>query len=163
MSRLIVIRGPLGVGKSTVAQRLARELSGDYISIDNVLSQNNLDHIDQQQGCIPESNFLKVNQLIFPQVNKTLRDNRSVVIDGNFYHRPQIDNLINQFPQCQFFTLTAPLSVCVQRDQERPHSHGADAATAVYRLVSLISIGHIINTQNLSAEETLEVIKQKII
>ena len=42
MSNCIVIRGPLGVGKTTVARALAEQLSALYISIDQVLEDHDL-------------------------------------------------------------------------------------------------------------------------
>ena len=37
MKKLILVRGPLGVGKTTVARKLAASLNAHYISIDSVL------------------------------------------------------------------------------------------------------------------------------
>ena len=37
MERSIIIRGPLGVGKSTVAKAIAKKIGGAYISVDEVL------------------------------------------------------------------------------------------------------------------------------
>ena len=43
MSYIIIIRGPLGVGKSTVSKELAKKLKGRHIPIDKVLEENNLE------------------------------------------------------------------------------------------------------------------------
>jgi shikimate kinase len=34
MEYFVIIRGPLGVGKTTIAKRLAKQLNAKYISID---------------------------------------------------------------------------------------------------------------------------------
>jgi shikimate kinase len=39
----VVIRGPLGVGKSTVAAALAKALGGDHIRIDQILEEHGLE------------------------------------------------------------------------------------------------------------------------
>jgi len=92
---LIIIRGPLGVGKTTISQLLAQKLSADYYSVDDILAKNNLDIVDENLGCIPEKNFLKVNQII---TQKIIQNNQSVIIDGNFYYQNQIADLIKNIP-----------------------------------------------------------------
>jgi shikimate kinase len=162
MSFLIIIRGPLGVGKSTIAQKIAQDLKGKYFSIDNILSQNKLDQVNENEGCIPEVNFLEANKIILLEVEKAINNKVPVIIDGNFYHQNQIEDLIKNFPKNFVFTLTAPLKVCIQRDSQRPNTYGIGAATAVYNLVSKFNYGQTINTKDLSVEETVNFIKSKI-
>jgi shikimate kinase len=164
MSYIVIIRGPLGVGKSTVAKKLAEKLKGGYVSIDEVLAQNDLDHVDEIIGCISETNFLMANKMAGPKITKCLEHNRPVVIDGNFYHKSQITDLTNNSPYKAFvFTLTAPLEVCIERDAKREKSHGAGAACAVHNLVSKFSYGEIIDNSLLSEDETMEKIILRII
>lgn len=42
MSYYIIIRCPLGCGKSTIAERLAKKLNGKHIAYDRILDDNNL-------------------------------------------------------------------------------------------------------------------------
>ena len=63
MPPYIVIRGPLGVGKTTIAKALARQLDGLYLSIDDVLDENNLDVIEDGEPCIPAENFVAAQTL----------------------------------------------------------------------------------------------------
>jgi predicted kinase len=154
MSYLVIIRGPLGIGKSTIAKKLAEEIKGDYISIDDILADNNLDQVDEKEGCISLKNFLKVNEIILPRINQSIQKNVSVVVDGNFYHKDQIDDLVKNFPANNYvFTLTAPLEVCLERDSQRQKSYGKDATTAVYSLVSKFEYGKVIDVSTLTAEE----------
>lgn len=158
---LIIIRGPLGVGKTTISKLLAQKLNANYYSVDDILAQNNLDIVDESIGCIPEQNFLKVNQII---IQKIIQNNQSVVIDGNFYYQNQIEDLIKNIPFESFiFTLTAPLEVCIKRDSDRPNQHGINATTAVYNLVSKFNYGEIINISNLDSENSVDQIYSKII
>jgi tRNA uridine 5-carbamoylmethylation protein Kti12 len=163
MKHLIIIRGPLGIGKTTIAQKLASEINGIHISIDDILAQNHLDQIDDQQGSIPLANFLQANQFIFPQIDQAFSKNQPVIIDGNFYYQPQIENLINHLPSDNIvFTLTAPLEVCLRRDSLRPNPYGKNAATAVYNLVSKFNYGQVIDTSALSIDETVDLIISQI-
>ena len=153
MSFYIIIRGPLGIGKSTISKELARRLKAEYISIDTILEELDLDHIDEGLGCIAPENFLRVNQHILPKIRQSL-ERGPVVIDGNFYHREQIQDLEENLKNTHYvFTLKAPLSVCIQRDSQRPKSYGKGAATAVHNLVSKFDSGTRINTEDKTAEE----------
>ena len=159
MSFLVVIRGPLGVGKSTIAKKLALAIKGDYFSIDDTLAQNNLDRIDKKEGSIPLANFLQANKLVFPKINQAIQTEKPIVIDGNFYHLGQIEDLIKNLPCQSFvFTLTASLETCIERDSQRPKSYGRKAATAVYNLVSSFNYGQVIDTRSLSIDETVSLI-----
>ena len=70
----------------------------------------------------------------------------SIVFDGNFYWKSQIEDLINRlnFPH-YVFTLKAPLKVCIARDIERGKTHGEDAARAVYKKSTEFDYGTIID------------------
>lgn len=161
MNHLIIIRGPLGVGKTTISKLLAQKLNAKYFSIDQVLSQNKLDIVDEKNGCIPEDHFLKANQIIIQDV---LKNNQSAVIDGNFYYKNQIENLIQNVPFKVFvFTLIAPLETCLHRDSQRPKSLGVGATTAVYNLVSRFNFGEVVDISKLTAEESVQIICSKII
>lgn len=161
MNLLIIIRGPLGIGKTTISKLLAQKINADYYSVDDMLAENNLDIVDENIGCIPKQNFLKVNQIIIPKI---LQNNRSVVIDGNFYYQNQIEDLIKNIPFKSFvFNLNAPLEICINRDSQRPNPHGVGATTAVYNLVSQFNYGEIINVSNLTIEDSVDQIYSKII
>ncbi|MFA5828657.1 MAG: hypothetical protein WC841_04865 [Candidatus Shapirobacteria bacterium] len=119
--------------------------------------EKNLDNIDEKQGCIPLKSFLKVNEYILPKIKQTIKNGISVVVDGNFYHRNQIEDLIKNFPKNFVFTLTAPLRVCIQRDSHRQKSYGTVATTAVYILVSGFVYGKVIDVSVKSVEETVNI------
>ena len=156
MSYFIIIRGPLGVGKSTVSKKLADFLDGIYISIDSVLEKHDLDKIENEES-IPIKNFLAGNDIIIPEIKQGITKNTPVVIDGNFYHSEQIEHLIEQVPYNHYvFTLKAPLETCIKRDQNRTKPCGRDAATAVHNLVSRFDYGQMINTQNLDEKSVIE-------
>jgi tRNA uridine 5-carbamoylmethylation protein Kti12 len=160
---LIIIRGPLGVGKSTIAKELAKKLNGKYLSIDEILVQNKLDKIDKKIGCISEESFLKVNQLILPLIKKMIDNGKTVVVDGNFYYKNQIEDLIRNFPsESCVFDLKAPIEVCIRRDFGRISSHGKWAAIAVYNLVFKFDYGVAIETENLSPERVVKIILSKL-
>lgn len=158
MSKIIIIRGPLGVGKSTISKKLAEELDAEYLSVDEVLSENGLDKIDFEIGCIPEKNFIKVNEIIYPTILKNINKNKPIIIDGNFYHKKVLENFLSNFNKQEIivFTLKASKNTCVKRDAQRKNPHGATATIAVYDLVSKFDYGKIILNEDHKIEEKVK-------
>ena len=158
MGYCVIIRGPLGVGKTTVAQALAERLGAHYISIDAVLAAHDLDQSDGE--CIPAENFIRANELALPQAKAALNAGQVVIFDGNFYHSQQLAQLTQQVAVPVYgFTLRAPLSVCVERDRQRQRTYGIGAATAVYTLVSRVEYGIDINTEDQTVSQTIAAIE----
>jgi len=157
MAFFIIIRGPLGVGKSTIAERLSKSLDAEYVPIDTVLEKHGLDKVDKDAECIPLANFIKADEMVLPRIKERLKNGRNVVFDACFYHKEHIDHLINSLPYAHYvFTLKAPLAVCIKRDGERKKNHGTDAADAVYSLVSRFDYGTIIETGGKAVDQIIK-------
>ena len=145
MSFYIIIRGPLGCGKSTIAKKISKILKAKYFAVDMILNESGLTK-DKEAGYISQRSFKKANEIISPQAKDILDKGISIVFDGNFYWKSQIEDLINRlnFPH-YVFTLKAPLKVCIARDIERGKTHGEDAARAVYKKSTEFDYGTIID------------------
>jgi len=50
MSYFIIIRGPAGVGKTTIAKKLAARLGETYISFDKIMREKGLDKIEGHEN-----------------------------------------------------------------------------------------------------------------
>ena len=137
MSYYIIIRGPLGCGKSTIAEKLAQKLGAEYVGVDEVLEKHGLDKVPPDAPCIPAENFIKANEIGIPTAKEKLSGGKVVIFDGNFYHKEAIEHLVNNLPFSHYvFTLKAPLEICIERDRQRAKTYGEDAAKAVFGLVS---------------------------
>ena len=157
MTPSILIRGPLGVGKTTIAKKLAEILNGEHISVDEVLAENGLDKVDEKLGCIPPENFIKADELILPLAKEKLQNGTPVIFDACFYHKEHIEHLLKNLPEPHFiFDLKAPLETCMKRDKGRKKSYGEGAAIAVHSLVSRFDYGTRIETEDKSVDETME-------
>ncbi len=142
----VIIRGPLGCGKSTIAKKLVGILDAEYVDMDKVLQEQSLDKVDEKEGCIPAENFIKVNSVIIPSVTDKLQSGKIMVFDACFYHKAVIDDLIQRLHYPHYgFTLKAPLEVCIERDSKRKKSYGEGAAAAVHSLVSRFDYGTVID------------------
>jgi predicted kinase len=127
MSFYVLVRGPLGVGKSTVSKRLARVLRAEYISVDRILDDEEIWY----SGRLSE--FLKANEILAARAGPIMATGRPVVLDGNFYWKTQIRDLEQRLDRPHHvFTLRAPLTTCAERDAGRIRPHGAQAAREVY-------------------------------
>jgi shikimate kinase len=146
VSYFIIIRGPLGCGKSTISRELAGRLNAEYVSIDKLLEENNLDKISPKEECIPAKNFIKANEMIIPKAKQLLQKNKIVIFDACFYHKEPIEHLIQNLQfQHYVFTLKASVETCIERDRKRGKTHGEAAARAVHKLVSRFDYGIIID------------------
>lgn len=133
MSYYVIIRGPLGCGKSTISEELSKRINGKYFAVDRILDEHNLTK-DKEAGYISQRSFKKVNEIIVPQAKEILNAGTPIVFDGNFYWKSQIKDLISRLDSKHFvFTLKAPLDVCIERDNKRNKTHGEMAAKVVHK------------------------------
>lgn len=132
MSYYIIIRGPLGCGKTTISEKLAGIIKAKYFAVDRVLDEHNLTS-DKEDGYISQKSFRKANEIIANEAIGVLQKGQPIIFDGNFYWKSQIDDLISRldFPH-YVFTLKAPVEVCIDRDSKREKTHGKDAAVVVH-------------------------------
>lgn len=155
MSYYILIRGPLGIGKTTLSKLLSKKLKAHYYSMDKILADNNLDKRGDEP-CIPARNFIKANEIILSQIKENLEKKNIVILDGCFYHKEQISHLEKNLKYKGYvFDLKAPVNVCIERDSKRKEVYGEGAAQAVYNLVARFDYGTAINTQGKTTEEVV--------
>jgi predicted kinase len=141
----VVLRGPLGVGKSTVAGRLSTEIRGEHVRIDRILEEHGLEE-EWEDGYLSQRSFLEANRYAAEEAGPLLGRGLPVVLDGNFYWRSQIEDLVARLDfRHLVFTLKAPLSVCIERDRHRVPSHGSDAAREVYAKATEFDVGIVLD------------------
>jgi predicted kinase len=140
----VVIRGPLGVGKSTVAESLAERIAAEHISIDRVLDEHGLEEWDG--GYISQQSFLRANARAIDRARGFLDNGTPVIFDGNFYWKSQVEDLLIQLDYRHYvFTLKAPLNVCIERDAGRNPPHGSEAAREVYAKATEFDYGALLD------------------
>jgi len=149
----IIIRGPLGIGKTTIARALAEKLNAEYISFDKVLEENGIDREDNQ---FVTEDFIKANEIVMPKVRKAIAEGRIVIFDGCFYMEEQIKHIESNLKEGYTFDLKAPVEVCILRDSKRKKSYGEQAAREVHEMVSKFNHGIAIYTENKTKEQVIE-------
>lgn len=161
MSYYLIIRGPLGCGKSTISTKLAEKLNAKYVAVDRVLDEHSLTW-EKEEGYISQNSFKKANEIIAPEAEAALKSGTPVIFDGNFYWQSAIEDLIARLPYPhEVFTLKAPLETCIERDMARDKTHGKDAATVVYNKSTSFSYGIEIDATQ-PIEKIIEDIKDQL-
>jgi predicted kinase len=158
MGYYIIIRGPLGCGKTTIAKALAARLSAEYLSVDDVIDEYKLDD-DTEDGFISQASFKKANNHLAEKAKEFLDKKIPVIIDGNFYWKSQIEDLASRlvYPHA-IFTLNAPIEVCIERDSKRENPLGADAVKVVYDKTASVEAGKKIAVTRETEEVITEII-----
>lgn len=150
----IILRGPAGIGKTTIGKKLAKASDALYISVDKILKDNKLNYVPGEP-CVPEANCIKVNGIILSTIKK-YKEDKPIVIEGCFYHLSQIRDLIEKLPKEPYvFTLKAKIPILVKRDKTR-RGIGKKSIKAVHKLVSRFDYGHTIDTNQKGVDEIIK-------
>ena len=146
MTYFTIIRGSAGIGKSTISKLLAKIINAEVVHFDEIMKELEMDYISGEKW-IPLDKFLKADKLKIPELKEKLEDGINIIIDGNFYHEEQIEDLIKNLNYENYiFTLKADLDECIKRDESRTNNLGEQATTAVFKLVSAFDYGTNIDT-----------------
>lgn len=134
MSYYIIVRGPLGVGKTTISAALAKSIDAVVVSIDQIADN------EWDGGSVRL--YVSANRVAAERARSVLAHGTRVIFDGCFYWKTQIADLERRLPfPHEVFTLKAPLSVCIERDSRRKVVFGTEAAEQVYRKVTRFEYG----------------------
>ncbi|MBU2577964.1 hypothetical protein KKA69_03990 [Patescibacteria group bacterium] len=153
MRYFIIIRGPAGVGKSTISQNLSERLKAYRVSFDKVMSDNGIDKVEG--GCIQLNNFIKADDIVLPEVLDKIAT-QIVIFDGCFYYRDQIEDLLKRIPAKSYvFNLKAGIDECIARDTKRTGFEGLgnQRVKGVYQLVSRFDYGVNVETSGRTVNE----------
>jgi broad-specificity NMP kinase len=151
MNYLIIIRGPAGVGKTTISRKVALIINAEVFHFEKIMRELKLDYIAGDKW-IPLNKFLMADKIMLPKFKKAIKKH-SIILDGNFYQREQIEDLIKKIDSPHFvFTLKADIKECVKRDKKRKGKLGEQATKDVFNLVSAFDYGISIDTNNKTPE-----------
>lgn len=133
MSYSIIIRGPLGSGKTTISKALCNRIGASYVSIDEILDDYSLE--EWENGYVSYLSFLRANIIAAKKAIEIMESGIVAVIDGNFYYKNQIDDIVDRLKpyRAYIFTLRVPPEICAERDRGREISFGYEAVMEVYR------------------------------
>jgi predicted kinase len=161
VQQVIVIRGPAGVGKTTVAKLVAKALNAKYVSYDDIMRVHRLDTIEGDG--IPAENFIEANKLVLAVVDESMAALRSVVLDGCFYRLAQMDHLRAVVPaEIVLFSLDATLDDCICRNAARGSPMTDDAVRQVYALVAATPLGIRVDTAGKDEQQIASLVLERL-
>lgn len=156
MGYYIIIRGSAGVGKTTISNLLAKKIKAEIISFDKIMKSLGADYVPGDKW-IPLEAFLKAHEIELPNLKEKLQNGINLIIDHNFYHKEQIEDLIKSLGFQHFvFTLKADLNECIRRDKTRKGELGKEATKSVFKLVSAFNYGIDIDTNEKTPAEIVD-------
>lgn len=146
MSYYVIIRGPAGVGKTTIARQLTKELKATYISFDQIREKHGID--------LSEKGRIQANNKAIPEARKSMVKGKPVVFDGVFYHKSQVEHLTKALQYKHVvFSLKASLQECLERHRKRKSEISEKSVRDVYKLVAAFDCGIVIKTSEKSVKK----------
>ncbi len=141
----VIVRGPLGAGKTTVSKELSRRYNAIHISIEEILEKFNLEEWEHDH--ISETSFLSANEIAVKEAKEYLYSGKPVIFDGDFYFRQVVVGLTNGLSKFRrvVITLTLPLVECIRRDASRSLVLGEEGTRMVYKKSTEFRIGTEVN------------------
>jgi len=154
---VVLIRGPLGIGKTTVARAAAAALDAAYVSVDAILEAHDLEV--WEDGYISLGSFLRANDVAVGEVNASLAAGRSVVVDGNFYWPEAIADLARRVAAPVWVvSLAGPVELCLERDAGRARPFGPESVHAVYAKSTAFPAGRAVDARR-PVDELVETVR----
>lgn len=86
---LILVCGYIGVGKSTVAQRIAKKISGVILRSDEIRSRIYPNPIHST------GEIQHIYELFFEELEKLLKEDKNVILDATFHLKENRDKIID--------------------------------------------------------------------
>jgi len=145
-TRVALITGPPGVGKTAVAERIARQTGCAHVEEDGVYAM--LPSLPRESSSSGEA-----NQVILALCRHFLAAGRSVLLDGLLYFPEPADALINAIGIRAGCRLVASVETCLQRNRRRgPGGVELDPA----EVTALYHVGHHTRFVAIDAERSLD-------
>jgi len=152
MSFYILIRGPAGSGKTTIAKELSKIYNAHHICIDTIKHKLGLKHSEVEK--------IEANKKIIKEAKDYLKQGRIVIIDEVLYYPKQLSQLENISYPSYLFSLNTSLSCCLKRNEKRREEEGRTLSDnnvkLVHNLVSKLKKGIEINTENKTIKQTIQ-------
>ena len=157
-SKLIIVTGEPGSGKSTFVKKLSKELSLPYISRDE-LKEGYVDNIGKSHDELPPETNKYITELFFGTIEQHLLEGASLIAEAAFQHKVWNYFLSPMMDKCELKVLICKTDKALERrkiraeaDPKHKYYHGhADFSEIAYEEPRLCDeTYHIDTTENYS-------------
>ena len=159
MTKAILLRGPAGVGKSTIGRQLQEQLPGSWANLDVDLFK----HMISKKSSMFRSDTAHDVALYF--LEKLLQSNTNMVIE-EIFKEPFYNQTLELFEKynCEVLTvfLTATVDTVVQRDEARAKNKGEDTIRMLHDQIASLNEKLVIDTGQNTIQETVDRIKGEV-
>ncbi len=163
MNKVIVLRGPSGVGKSTISKLIQEKLGLNWCIID----VDNFKHympMKENQSNRPER--AEIAQDVSKYFAKKMYDKKYDVILEEMYKKPYNDSLVefltqNDISYIKVF-LSAPIELVIARAQAREKEVPDDEIRRHYSEIEAYEDDFVIDTTNFTSQEITDLIIEKL-
>lgn len=162
MSYLIIVRGGADTGKTTLVNKLKKELNARVFHLGNTIRKYNLNkykkhnlHVDKNGKWIPKENYIEAIDILLPKIISLLNNNEKVIIEDNFYHKEVIKYLIKKTSfKTYVFSLKTDINTCMKREGKRKKLT-PEKIMQSNKLTNRFKYGYVIDTTKMSPEEVV--------
>ncbi|MEK6963590.1 MAG: hypothetical protein AABX70_04130 [Nanoarchaeota archaeon] len=151
----VLIRGPIGVGKTSVAKRFSNLLSLDCYPSFFI----EFDRFRRELG-IGEPTYLNKRVgtfLLVERMNQLIQKGSLPVVEGVFYEGNMNHLRRNITGLALLIKLMAPLDICIERDQRRTYPRGVERVVPVWNSLQHTVVSEVsINTETRTIEEIVD-------
>lgn len=151
----IIIRGPIGVGKTTIAKLLQDKMPGSVI-----ISVDNFKHIISPKSSTMRTKIAHKVANFF--INELIKNRIDMIIE-EIFRDEHYDNLIRTLRNKNYdvfsFFLTAPEEVLIKRDRNRLKNKGVNIVKKFYVSLKPNKMDFIINTSTSKKRIIMSILK----
>ena len=156
MKRIIIIRGPAGIGKSTVGKLLKKKLGDSQLFNLDIICHDML-------GGHPKEKEIRyaAHELCYLAVKKTPKTN--LIFERLFLFQDDIDHILKLFSKSKYkvniITLKASVAKLIKQDSKREGALGSDDIKRLHRHFINSNVknpGKIIEVRNKGAKKIVD-------
>ena len=140
---IVILCGPVGVGKTTVSEKLMTRLDEEGLDFKMIHSDDFSTHTYDQ---------------MFDEVKES---DKNWILDGTFY-RKDIRDKFRQLDDVQIIWLKADLETCIKRNEQREEPLEEKVVHIMYHKFEEPDADIEIDTDDLSSDEVVDIILKEI-
>ena len=160
MTKTILLRGPAGVGKSTIGKQLQEQLSGNWANLDIDLFK----HMISKDSSAFRSDTAHDVALYF--IEKLLQSSVNIIAEEIFkepFYKQTLELFEKYDYQILTVFLTAPVDTVVQRDAGRAKNKGEDIIKGLHSEIVSLNEKLVIDTSQNTIQEIADQIKAELV